>query len=144
MNFIDPARLLEIENHNHIQMANSDREVLYSHNHSMGEYTASPTITRYHRGPWRPASRQFVFGSQSFSHWQSLHGTHTRANPLDRTNLKRAQAKPIRLWDRGAFPSSTPLTTYYSNPSQLMAGNVDPSGNQYVTSQQLPLTAQGG
>jgi hypothetical protein len=141
----DPGTMAqEIENHEHIQMARNEREVLYSHNHSMGEATDSPVLTRYHRGPWRPAVRQFVFGSQSFSEWQSMHGTHTRANPLDRTNLNRGKAKPIRLWDRGAFPSSTPPTTYVSNPSQMMDGNVDASGNQYVTSHQLPLTAQGG
>lgn len=140
MNYTDPAQGSLPRN---VQMLYHDREVLYSHNHSMGEAIDPPVLTRYHRGPWRPAVRQFVFGSRSFSDWQSLHGTHTRQNPLDRTNLRRAQAKPIRLWDRGAFPSSTPPTTFYSNPSQMMAGNVDASGNQYVTSNQLPLTAQG-
>jgi len=141
MNFTEPAQGSPPHN---VQMWNHEREVIYSHNHSEGEYTDSPTITRYHRGPWRPASRQFIFGSQSFSDWQSLHGTHTRATPLDRTNVNRGKAKPIRLWDRGSYPSSTPPLTYYSNPSQMMAGNVDASGNQYVTNQQLPLTAQGG
>lgn len=140
----DPAQMpLETGNTERIQMARNDREVIYSHNHSMGEATDSPTLTRYHRGPYRPAVRQFVFGSQSFSSWQDLHGTHTRARAIDRTNAARGKAKPIRLWDRGAFPSSTPLNTYYSNPSQMMAGNVDASGNQYVTSNQLPLTARG-
>lgn len=125
------------EGSQNVPMSNSDREVLYSHNHSMGEYTDGPTITRMHRGPYRPASRQFVFGSHNFSDWQSLHGTATRQHTIDRTNLKRAQAKPIRLWDRGAFPQSVPPSTYSANPSQQMKGNVDVSGYQ------LPLTARG-
>lgn len=140
----DPATMpLETGNTERIPMSSNDREVIYSHNHSVGEYTDSPVITRYHRGPYRPAARQFIFGSQSFSSWQDMHGTHTRSQNIDRTNTNRAKAKPIRLWDRGAYPSSTPPTTYYSNPSQLMTGNLDASGNQLVTSQELPLTARG-
>lgn len=133
---IDPQALTD-ENTHHIPMVSSDREVLYSHNHSMGEWTEPPTLTRWHRGPYRPASRQFVYGSGSFSSWQSLHGTHTRSHPLDRTNLNRANAKPIRLWDRGSFPQSWPVNTFTANPSQRMYGSSDASGYK------LPLTARG-
>src|SRR6185312_2983310 len=135
--FIDQQALMaEKSNTYRIPMVAHDREVLYSHNYAAGEWTDGPKITRYTPGPNRPASRQFVFGSASFSMWQSMHGTHTRANPLDRTNLNRAMAKPIRLWDRSSYPQSVPPSTYYANPSQQMTGAHDTSGYQ------LPLTAQ--
>lgn len=122
------AQAQDEANTHRIQMVNTEREVIYSHNPMMDNYDP-PTITRWHRGEWRPGVRQFVFGSQAFSSWQSMHGTHTRAPQLDRTNLRRANAKPIRLWDAGTYPASVPPNTYRPNPSQLMAGNVNASGN---------------
>lgn len=112
------------------------REVIYSTGYTMGEDTEPPTVTRYHRGAWHPGRRQLVFGSQEFSSWQKNHGSHTRATPRDRTNSNRAAAKPVRLWDAGSYPASVAPRTFYPNPSQQMAGNVDASGLQ------LPLTAR--
>lgn len=138
MTFIDTAALMaEEENTHRVQMVNHEREVLYSHHYSMGEWTEPPYLTRYHRGPYRPGVRQQVEGSPSFSSWQSMHGTATRQHTIDRTNLNRAQAKPIRLWDRGSYPQSVPPTTFQANPSQRMYGSSDASGYQ------LPLTARG-
>ena len=128
--------LAQGEGSENVPMANHEREVLYSHGHSMGEATDPPKITRYHRGPWRPGTRQYVFGSQSWSSWQAFHGTHTKGSPEDPTNNNRAKAKPVRIWDRSQFPQSTPPSTFYPNPSQLSYGNLDASGLQ------LPLTAR--
>ena len=115
----------------------ASREVLYPYGYVEGEATEPPTLTRYHRGPWHPGHRQYVFGSQEWSMWQALHGPHTRPAPLDRTNFNRGKAKPVRIWDRAMFPASVAPRTYQANPTQQMYGNIDASGLQ------LPLTARG-
>jgi hypothetical protein len=115
-----------INQQNDPNMAPSDdtRVVLYAHGYHDADDSA-PALTRYHRGEWRPAMRQYIYGNPVFSHWRSMHGTHTFVRTIDRTNAARAAAKPIRLWDAGSYPASLVPTTYIPNPSQLSAGNVN-------------------
>jgi hypothetical protein len=121
-----------------VPMATTDREVLYAHDYANMGGVEAPYLTRLHRGAWRPAVRQYIFGSQQFSSWRRMHGSHTWQRPdVDRTNLARARAKPVQIWDQGNYPTSwVPLSTYQPNPSQLMAGNINSS---YGAG--LPLTA---
>lgn len=116
--------ITDVQEVQHIGMQNSTREVLYTHGSHDGDDTA-PVITRLVGGAWNPAVRQHIFGNPHFSGWQSLHGTHTYA--ANRGHNQQYRGQPIRLWDQGSYPASTPPNTYIPNPSQLAAGNVNSS-----------------